>query len=39
MFEGCDLIVARILGSAQLLCSGFERFRETGRPMVVLGGE
>jgi cobaltochelatase CobN len=39
VLEGCDLIVARILGSAQLLCSGFERFRGTGKPMVVLGGE
>ena len=39
MLEGCDLIVARILGSPQLLCSGFERFRGTGKPMVVLGGE
>ncbi|HEU4909368.1 MAG TPA: cobaltochelatase subunit CobN, partial [Propionibacteriaceae bacterium] len=37
--EGCDLIVARILGSPQLLCSGFERFRATDKPMVVLGGE
>ena len=37
--EACDLIVARILGSPQLLCSGFDRFRSTGKPMVVLGGE
>jgi cobaltochelatase CobN len=37
--EGCDLIVARVLGSPQLLCSGFDRFRTTGKPMVVLGGE
>ena len=37
--EACDMIVARILGSPQLLCSGFDRFRATGRPMVVLGGE
>jgi cobaltochelatase CobN len=34
-----DLIVARILGSPQLMCSGFHRFREMGKPMVVLGGE
>jgi cobaltochelatase CobN len=39
VLEACELIVARILGSPQLLCSGFERFRGTGRPMVVLGGE
>jgi cobaltochelatase CobN len=39
VLEACDLIVARILGSPQLLCSGFERFRGTGKPMVVLGGE
>lgn len=37
--EGCDLIVARILGSPQLLCSGFDRFRAADKPMVVLGGE
>jgi cobaltochelatase CobN len=37
--EGCDLIVARVLGSPQLLCSGFDRFRSTGKPIVVLGGE
>ena len=37
--EGADLVVGRILGSPQDLCSGFERIRETGMPMVVLGGE
>jgi cobaltochelatase CobN len=37
--ESCDLIVARILGSPQLLCSGFDQFRAAGKPMVVLGGE
>jgi cobaltochelatase CobN len=37
--EGCDLVVARILGSPQDLCLGFERFRDAGTPMVVLGGE
>src|SRR3954470_24343633 len=37
--EGCDLVVGRILGSPQDLCTGFERIRETGMPMVVLGGE
>ena len=39
VLEGCDLIVARILGSPQMLCSGFDRFRGTGKPIVVLGGE
>jgi cobaltochelatase CobN len=39
VLESCDLIVARVLGSPQLLCSGFDRFRGTGKPMVVLGGE
>jgi cobaltochelatase CobN len=37
--EACDLIVARILGSPQLMCSGFHRFRAMGKPIVVLGGE
>jgi cobaltochelatase CobN len=37
--ESSDLIVARILGSPSLLCGGFERFRASGKPMVVLGGE
>jgi cobaltochelatase CobN len=37
--ESCDVIVARILGSPQLLCSGFERFRATDKLIVVLGGE
>ncbi|MCW2770490.1 MAG: cobN [Aeromicrobium sp.] len=37
--ETADLVVARILGSPQDLCSGFERIRATGKPMVVLGGE
>ena len=39
VLEGCDLVVARILGSPQDLCTGFEHFREAGTPMVVLGGE
>ena len=39
VLEACDLIVARILGSPQLLCSGFERFRATEKPLLVLGGE
>ncbi|MCW2850081.1 MAG: cobN [Marmoricola sp.] len=37
--EGADLVVGRILGSPQDLCTGFARIRETGMPMVVLGGE
>ncbi|MCX6400206.1 MAG: cobaltochelatase subunit CobN [Propionibacteriales bacterium] len=37
--EGADLVVARILGSPHDLCGGFARIRETGMPMVVLGGE
>ncbi|VXB61939.1 cobaltochelatase subunit CobN [Nocardioides sp. AX2bis] len=37
--EGCDLVVGRILGSPDDLCSGFARIRATGMPMVVLGGE
>ena len=28
--QSCDLIVARILGSPQLMCSGFHRFRALG---------
>jgi cobaltochelatase CobN len=39
VLEASDLIVVRVLGSPQLLCSGFDRFRGTGKPMVVLGGE
>ncbi|MCW2811312.1 MAG: cobN [Friedmanniella sp.] len=38
-FADADLIVARILGSAQSLCGGFARIRGEGQPMVVLGGE
>ncbi|MDN7120398.1 cobaltochelatase subunit CobN [Nocardioides sp. ChNu-153] len=34
-----DLVVARILGSPQDLCSGFRRIVGTGVPTVVLGGE
>ncbi|WP_435742286.1 cobaltochelatase subunit CobN [Nocardioides sp. SYSU DS0663] len=37
--EGADLVVGRVLGSPQDLCSGFARIRATGVPMVVLGGE
>jgi cobaltochelatase CobN len=37
--EGADLVVGRILGSPQDLCSGFARISATGMPMVVLGGE
>jgi cobaltochelatase CobN len=39
VLDGADLIVARILGSPQSLCGGFDRIRRTGKPMVVLGGE
>ncbi|MEO3936939.1 cobaltochelatase subunit CobN [Dermatophilaceae bacterium Soc4.6] len=34
-----DVVVARILGDPQDLCSGFRRIAETGVPVVVLGGE
>ena len=37
--EGADIVVARILGGPQDLCSGFRRISATGTPMVVLGGE
>ena len=37
--ERCDLVVARILGRPEDLCSGFERIRAAGVPMVVVGGE
>ncbi len=39
VIEGADLVLGRILGSPQDLCSGFARIREAGMPMVVLGGE
>ena len=39
VLEACDLIVVRLLGSPKDLCSGFERFRAAGKPMVVVGGE
>jgi len=37
--ETCDVVVARILGRPEDLCSGFRRIRDTGVPMVVVGGE
>jgi cobaltochelatase CobN len=37
--EGCDLVVGRVLGAPDDLCSGFARIRATGMPVVVLGGE
>ena len=37
--EHCDVVVARILGRPEDLCSGFRRIRDLGRPMVVVGGE
>ena len=36
---GADLVVARILGSPHDLGDGFARLRESGTPVVVLGGE
>ncbi len=39
VIEGADLVVGRILGSPTDLCSGFARIRDTGMPMLVLGGE
>ncbi|MGL4174413.1 MAG: cobaltochelatase subunit CobN [Actinomycetota bacterium] len=39
LFESSDLLVARILGSPHDLCQGFARIRDTGKPMIVLGGE
>ena len=35
----CDLVVARILGRPEDLCSGFRHYRDAGVPMVVVGGE
>ena len=37
--DAADIVVARILGSPQDLCSGFAHVRATGKPLVVLGGE
>ncbi len=39
VIEAADIVVARILGSPQDLCSGFRRIHATGTPMIVLGGE
>ena len=39
VIEAADLVVARILGSPQDLCSGFDRIKATGKKLVVLGGE
>lgn len=39
VIEGCDLVVGRLLGSREDLCSGFTRVAATGMPVVVLGGE
>ncbi|SHH09387.1 cobaltochelatase CobN subunit [Jatrophihabitans endophyticus] len=38
-FEAAELIVVRLLGSPDNLCSGFARFQDAGKPMIVLGGE
>ncbi len=40
--EACDVVIARILGSVDDLYDlygGFRSLRETGKPVVVLGGE
>ncbi|MGZ4443186.1 MAG: cobaltochelatase subunit CobN [Nocardioidaceae bacterium] len=34
-----DVVVARILGRPEDLCSGFHRIRDAGTPVVVVGGE
>ncbi len=39
VIEGCDLVIGRLLGSPQDLCSGFTRIAATRTPVVVLGGE
>ncbi|MGL5930440.1 MAG: cobaltochelatase subunit CobN [Dermatophilaceae bacterium] len=39
VIDGCDLVVGRILGSPQDLCTGFARVRASGIPAVMLGGE
>ena len=39
VIEGCDIVVGRLLGSPDDLCSGFARIAATGMPVVVLGGE
>ncbi|GAA4126822.1 cobaltochelatase subunit CobN [Nocardioides fonticola] len=39
VFGSCDLVVARILGSPHDLCRGFAAARDSGVPIVVLGGE
>ncbi|MDC5696892.1 cobaltochelatase subunit CobN [Intrasporangium calvum] len=37
--RAADIVVARILGGPQDLCDGFRQVRDTGAPLVVLGGE
>ncbi|GAA1914898.1 cobaltochelatase subunit CobN [Nocardioides hwasunensis] len=39
VIDGCDLVIGRLLGSREDLCSGFTRVAATGKPVVVLGGE
>lgn len=39
VIDGCDLVVGRLLGSRDDLCSGFARVAASGTPVVVLGGE
>lgn len=37
--HAADVLVVRILGGPQDLCEGFRRVRDSGGPLVVLGGE
>ncbi|GAB2686514.1 cobaltochelatase subunit CobN [Thalassiella azotivora] len=39
VLAGADLVVARVLGSPRDLCTGVEKVRGSGVPLVVLGGE
>ncbi|GAB3622457.1 cobaltochelatase subunit CobN [Mariniluteicoccus endophyticus] len=39
LLEGADLVVFRFLGSVQALPETFQQVKESGRPLVVLGGE
>ncbi|NHI18020.1 cobaltochelatase subunit CobN [Phycicoccus endophyticus] len=39
LLESADVVVARILGTPEDLCSGFARIRQAGVPVVVVGGE
>lgn len=37
--KAADIVVARILGGPQDLFDGFDEVRESGKPIIVLGGE